>query len=101
MRLETGCEPCDFLAPLTHDRLRDDDQRSGFWVNEHCCDQLDRLAQAHLIAQEAPGVTRVEFALREPSNSVVLIGCDQAGLETRHPFFCLISPDPVYTLTFT
>ena len=63
---QTVCEALDLVAPLTHDRLGNHDERLGEWVAAHHGNQLSRLADTHFVAQETTTDTVVILAFQEP-----------------------------------
>jgi len=73
-------------APLAHDRLGHNHERVRLGVGQHSCDELDRLPEAHLITEKATRARRVQFALHEPSNTLVLVRRNEARFEHCRAF---------------
>ena len=89
---EVRCEPRHLLTPLPDDGLGYDHERSRLWVRNHGRDELDRLAETHLIAEKASREALGDLTLDEPLDAFALVrGYEPRAQETAHRVFDLIS----------
>ena len=72
----------NLCTPLSNDGFGHDDQRVRLGVFEHCRDDLDSLANPHLIAQESTLGTRgLMFHIIHPFYTVDLVGSVKSTVE--------------------
>jgi hypothetical protein len=67
-------EALDFIAPLADDRLGDDNQRARLLVDQHGRDELDGLAETHLVTQKSTWTVGNQLARDEPFDTFMLVG---------------------------